>query len=237
MSDFRSSFARLVKDAAGRCDAVGWRVRGTGLVYRGDDGCWGQVVFQGATRIQTPRVDLALTAGTCSPYLMRVFDHDPSKPPSRRGVAAHTQLVLGVPVSYRPTGPPIPESFRFEPLVLDLNHPWVELTPDTAPGWLDNTFARLVPATQALCSNAAIYEWLVAPRKWETVMNLRLALLLGRHLGFDAKTRDLEQRAERLDQRDHGTRDDKATQAANRTSRIFEWSHERFMQFLAATAP
>jgi hypothetical protein len=211
-------------------------MRGAGLVFHSAGGCWGQIVFARASR-DGPFLRMELTAGTCSPYLLRVYNKlDPAKPPSSNFVAAHTRVVWAVPVVFSRSGPPVP-------IPLDLgaetfNHQACELTLETAPAWLDHALAQLVPATQALCSNAAIHEWLIAPREWESTLSIQYALLLGRHLGLRDELPELERRAEKLAQRDHGKRDDRATRAADRqTTYPQDWSHARFMRFLESAPP
>ena len=94
-----SVFRRLLKEAASAHLEQGWTLRGASLVLHAPDGCWGQIVFSGASREQTeprpwtvpehkdvvaewPILEMGLTAGTCAPYLMRIVNKlDPSKPP------------------------------------------------------------------------------------------------------------------------------------------------------------
>ena len=111
-----SVFRRLLKEAASAHLEQGWTLRGAGLVLHAPDGCWGQIVFSGASReragprawtvpehkdvvAEWPILEMGLTAGTCAPYLMRIVNKlDPSKPPPPNFVAAHTQVCWHAPV-------------------------------------------------------------------------------------------------------------------------------------------
>jgi hypothetical protein len=231
VSDLRSSFVRLLKTAARPYQSEGWRVRGAGLVLHAGDGCWGQIVFSGASRKGDRPLSMGLTAGTCAPYLMKVVNKlDAAKPPTRNFVAAHTRVMWMVGVVFAQTGSPVAASFD---LARRQGDPAVELTPETAGAWLADAFSLLVPATQALCSNAAIYDWLTAPRERDSSFNVRYALLLGRHLGLDSDLPELERRAESLYLREFGLRDERDTRAADRQKNYpQDWSHQRFMRFL-----
>ena len=88
MPGLPSVFRRLLKEAASAHLPNGWTLRGAGLVLHASDGCWGQVVFSGASRVEVeprswnapdddefvaerPILRMRLTAGSCAPYLMR----------------------------------------------------------------------------------------------------------------------------------------------------------------------
>ena len=116
MARLPSVFRRLLKEAASTQLEQGWTLRGAGLVLHAPDGCWGQIVFSGASREQAeprpwtapghkdlvaewPILEMGLTAGTCAPYLMRIVNRvDPSKPPPPNFVAAHTRVCWHAPV-------------------------------------------------------------------------------------------------------------------------------------------
>ena len=125
-----SVFRRLLKEAASAHLDQGWTLRGAGLVLHAPDGCWGQIVFSGASREQAeprpwtvpehkdvvaewPILEMGLTAGTCAPYLMRVVNKlDPSKPPPRNFVAAHTQVCWHAPVWFAQAARVAPPPFK-----------------------------------------------------------------------------------------------------------------------------
>ena len=125
-----SVFRRLLKEAASAHLEQGWTLRGASLVLHAPDGCWGQIVFSGASREQAeprpwtapehkdlvaewPILEMGLTAGTCAPYLMRIVNKlDPSKPPTRNFVAAHTQVCWHAPVWFAQAARVAPPPFK-----------------------------------------------------------------------------------------------------------------------------
>jgi hypothetical protein len=104
---------------------------------------------------------------------------------------------------------------------------------DTAATWLDGALAKLAPATLALSSNRAIYEWLSAQ---PGSFSLRYAYLLARHLGLDGDLTALGERARKAsddERRRSQVRD--WTWADRQTTYPQDWSHERFMRFVEST--
>jgi hypothetical protein len=235
-----ASFRGLLKEAAAEYRPAGWRLRGTGLVLRALDGAWGQIVFAQASREKTgprhpwdtepdaewPTLEMRLSAGACAPYLMRIVNHlEASRPPPASWATAHTRVCSVVPVCFA-------RVVRVGPRPLEMPPPWgptggrYYIDADTAAAWLADALAKLVPATQALTSNQAIYEWLSAKQdSW----SLRYAILLARHLGLDDDLAPLEERARNAFEA-MGIADQ---ESADRQSDYPQsWSHERFMGFV-----
>ena len=108
---------------------------------------------------------------------------------------------------------------------------------DTAATWLAGAVAQLAPATEALSSNRAIYEWLSTQHGSSP---LRYAYLLARHLGLDSDLASLGERARKASEEERrrfrSHRDD-WTSADRQTTYPQDWSHERFMRFVESTPP
>ena len=252
-----SVFRRLLKEAASAHLEEGWTLRGASLVLHAPDGCWGQIVFSGASREQAeprpwtasqhtdfvaewPILEMGLTAGTCAPYLMRIVNKlDPSKPPTRNFVAAHTRVCWHVPVWFaqaaRVAPPPIktPEAPFTAPFAG--NQYCIDV--DTAATWLAGAVAQLAPATEALSSNRAIYEWLSTQHGSSP---LRDAYLLARHLGLERDLALLGERARKAseeERRKFRSHRDDWTSADRQITYPQDWSHERFMRFVESTPP
>ena len=216
-------------------------MRGAGLVLHASDGCWGQIVFSGASRerseplfenangyddsaVEYPILEMSLTAGTCAPYLMQVVNKlDPAKPPPPNFVAAHTSVCWYAPLRFA-RAVQVPPS----PFEIPTGH-WTDdrycLDVDTAVPWLAAALAKLASATQALSSNRAIYDRLSAQ---ENFFSLRYAYLLARHLGLDGDLGPLEVRARKATP-------SRGTSADRQTTYPQDWSHERFMRFVENT--
>jgi len=241
VSGLPSVFRRLLKEASAAHLKDGWALRGSGLVLHSGDGCWGQIVFSGASRersvpfrwrsadveagVEFPILEMGLTAGTCAPYLMKVVNKlDPAKPPTPNFVAAHTRVCWYVPVWFAQGTQAPPQPFEADthptanPYVIDL---------ETAADWLADALAKLAPATEALTSNRAIYDQLSA--EWD-FFSLRYAYLLARHLGLDDDLASLEERAKKA-------APSRGTSGDRQTTYPQDWSHERFMRFVESTPP
>jgi hypothetical protein len=219
----------------------GWTVRGAGLVLHAPDGCWGQIVFSGASREHTvgrpwnvpdyrnlvaewPILEMSLTAGTCAPYLMQFVNKlDPSKPPSRNFVAAHTQVCWYAPVWFARAARVISPPFEIPEDAMMANRYCIDV--DTAAPWLAAALDTLAPATQALSSNRAIYDRLSAQKG---CFSLRSAYLLARHLRLDSDLAPLEERA-------RTAAGSQGMSADRQTTYPQDWSHERFMRFVDNT--
>ena len=215
-------------------------MRGAGLVLHARDGCWGQIVFSGASREHTERpwnvpdygdlvaewpiLGMGLTAGTCAPYLMQFVNKlDPSKPPTPNFVAAHTRVCWYAPVWFARAAGVAPPPFEIPKSATVTNRYCIDI--DSAGPWLATALAKLAPATQALSSNRAIYDWLGAQKDY---LSLRDAYLLGRHLGLDSDLATLEERAMKA-------AGSQGTSADRQTTYPQDWSHERFMRFVENT--
>ena len=216
-------------------------MRGAGLVLHASDGCWGQIVFSGASRerseplfenangyddsaVEYPILEMSLTAGTCAPYLMRVVNKlDSAKPPPPNFVAAHTSVCWYAPLRLA-RAVQVPPS----PFEIPTGH-WTDvrycLDVDIAVPWLAAALAKLAPATRALSSNRAIYDRLSAQ---ENFFSLRYAYLLARHLGLDGDLGPLEVRARKATP-------SRGTSADRQTTYPQDWSHEHFMRFVENT--
>ena len=216
-------------------------MRGAGLALHASDGCWGQIVFSGASRerseplfenangyddsaVEYPILEMSLTAGTCAPYLMRVVNKlDSAKPPPPNFVAAHTSVCWYAPLRLA-RAVQVPPS----PFEIPTGH-WTDvrycLDVDIAVPWLAAALAKLAPATRALSSNRAIYDRLSAQ---ENFFSLRYAYLLARHLGLDGDLGPLEVRARKATP-------SRGTSADRQTTYPQDWSHERFMRFVENT--
>lgn len=245
-----SVFRRLLQEAASKHAAQGWTLRGAGLVLHAPDGCWGQIVFSGASREQVeprpwlaagyedvvaewPILEMGLTAGTCAPYLLRIVNKlDPSKPPTPNFVAAHARVCWHVPVWFARTARVAPPPFETPEAQSRGNRYCIDA--DTAATWLAGAVSQLAPACEALSSDRAIYEWL---RTQQGSFSLRYAYLLARHLGLENDLDPLGERAREASEeerrRSHGS--DRAS-ADRQTTYPQDWSHERFMRFVESTA-
>lgn len=246
MPGLSSVFRRLLKEAASAHLQEGWKLRGAGLVLHAPDGSWGQIVFSRASRekagpdpwaiheevLEWPILEMGLTAGTCAPYLMRTVNKlDSSKPPTPNFVAAHTMVCWDIRVV-------LAQAVRTSAAPLELpstavSRYYIDL--ETAPAWLADALGKIAPATQALCSNRAICEWL---RARDNAFSLRYAYLLARHLGLEDDLPSLEARTRRAneDERHRSLRHDWTT-ADRQTTYPQDWSHERFMRFVASIPP
>ena len=251
MPRLQSVFRRLLKEAATAHLDQGWTLRGTGLVLHAPDGCWGQIVFSGASREQTeprpwtvpehkdvvaewPILEMGLTAGTCAPYLMRVVNKlDASKPPPPNFVAAHTQVCWHAPVWFARAARVAPPPFEIPEGILIANQFCID--GDTAANWLADAVAKLAPATEALSSNRAIYEWLSMQHG---SFPLRDAYLLARHLGLESDLASLGERARKASEEERRRSPRRDWRSADRQT-IYpqDWSHERFMRFVGTTPP
>jgi hypothetical protein len=246
-----SVFRRLLKEGASAHLPDGWTLRGAGLVLHASDGCWGQIVFSGASREEVeprswdapddedfvaewPILRMSLTAGTCAPCLIRTVNKlDPSKPPTPNFVAAHTRVCWYVPFVLAQAARPTPQPFEIPTTASTGDRYYIDV--DTATTWLTRALAKLAPATQALSSNRAIYEWLSAQHG---SFSLRYAYLLARHVGLDSDLAALGERARKAseeERRRSQVRD--GTSADRQTTYPQDWSHERFMRFVESTPP
>jgi hypothetical protein len=243
-----SVFRHLLKEAAAAHLTEGWALRGAGLVLHAPDGCWGQIVFSGASRersepllenyngyddsaVAFPILEMSLTAGTCAPYLMRVVNRlDPSKPPPPNFVAAHTRVCWYAPLRFARSVRVTPSPFEIPTGVWTDDRYCIEA--ETATPWLAAALAKLAPATRALTSNRAIYDRLGAE---ENFFSLRYAYLLARHLGLDGDLGPLEERARNAEARARKAAVSRAASADRQTRYPQDWSHERFMRFVEAT--
>ena len=185
-----------------------------------------------------PILEMGLTAGTCAPYLMRVVNKlDPSKPPTPNFVAAHTQVCWHAPVWFARAARAAPPAFTTPeaPFTAPFtgNHYCVDV--GTAPTWLAGAVAQLAPATEALSSSRAIYEWFSTQHGSSS---LRDAYLLARHLELESDLVSLEERARKASEaeRRSSPRSD-WTSADHQTTYPQDWSHERFMRFVESTPP
>ena len=249
MPRLASVFRRLLKEAASAHLEQGWTLRGAGLVLHAPDGCWGQIVFSGASREHARRpwttpdytdlvaewqiLAMGLTAGTCSPYLMRVLNKlDPSKPPTPNFVAAHTRVCWHAPAWFAQAALVVPPPFEMPDEAIG-NRYCMDV--DTAATWLAGALAELAPATKELSSNRAIYEWL---KTQNGSSPLRDAYLLARHLGLESDLASLGERARKAseEERRRSQRSDWAS-ADRQTTYPQDWSHERFMRFVESTPP
>jgi len=239
-----------LKEAASAHLEQGWTLRGAGLVLHAPDGCWGQIVFSGASReharrpwttpyytdlgAEWPILAMGLTAGACAPYLMRVVNKlDPSKPPPHHFVAAHTQVCWHAPVWFARAARVAPPPFEITEGALSGNRYCIDV--DTAAIWLAGALAQLAPATETLSSNRAIYEWLSTQHGSSP---LRDAYLLARHLGLESDLASLGERARKAseEERRRSQRSDWAS-ADRPTTYPQDWSHQRFMSFVESTPP
>lgn len=251
MPGLASVFRRLLKEAASEHLGDDWTLRGAGLVLHAPDGCWGQIVFSGASREEVeprpwdaprdeefvaarPLLRMSLTAGACAPYLMRIVNElDPSKPPTPNFVAAHTRVCWYVPVVLARAARRIPQPFEVHTTALAADPYYIDV--DSATVWLAGALAKLAPATQALSSNRAIYEWLRAQRG---SFSLRYAYLLARHLGLERDLALLEERARKATEDERGRSGPRDWTSADRQATYpQDWSHERFMRFVNSTPP
>jgi len=106
---------------------------------------------------------------------------------------------------------------------------------DTAATWLAGALAQLAPATEALSSNRAIYEWLSRQRG---SFPLRDAYLLARHLGLESELAPLAERARKAVEEERRTSPRRDwTSADGQTTYPQDWSHQRFMRFVESTPP
>jgi hypothetical protein len=245
-----SVFRRFLKEAASTHLEQGWTLRGAGLVLNEPDGCWGQIVFSGASRehagrpwttpdytdlvAEWPILAMGLTAGTCAPYLMRVVNQlDPSKPPRPNFVAAHTRVCWHAPVWLARAARVAPPPFEIHEGAVSGNRYCIDV--DTAATWLAGALAQLAPATEALSSNRAIYEWLSRQRG---SFPLRDAYLLARHLGLESELAPLAERARKAVEEERRTSPRRDwTSADGQTTYPQDWSHQRFMRFVESTPP
>jgi hypothetical protein len=222
----------------------GWHSSGTGMIFHGPEGHWGQVVFRDpyVSHLFGDRLHMSFFAGSLSPYLMRwVNKLDPDRSPHPNFVAAHTQLLWAAPVAYtrESHAPPPPLGLDDPPTQMDEA---VLLCTETAPSWLADAMAVVMPRTQALCSDVAIREWLLErnPPAHARSFDLRYAVLLTRHLGLEGELSELLERARQA-------RDDEHTRLrargllprdSDRSTRFPQsWSHKRFLRFLKETPP
>jgi hypothetical protein len=250
MPSLPSLFRRLLKQSASAQIQDGWRVRGAGLEFHASDGCWGQIVFSGASREEAvskpwdvrgedefirerPVLRMSLTAGTCAPYLMRAVNKlDPVKPPTRSFVAAHVIVCWDVSVVFARSVRRTPEPFEI-PVGYAADCYYID--PESGARWLRESLAALASQTQALASEEAIYKELSAK---SDAFGLRYAYLLARHLGYESDLPVLAERARQAseEERRRSTRQD-WTYADRQATYPQDWSHERFLRFVESTPP
>lgn len=229
---------RLVREAVSSLAEPEWRVRGVGALRRHDNGYWAQIVFGGATRKEEP-LEVGLTAGVVSPYLLRVVNRqDPDKPPRSSFVAAHASVVWDQRVTFisksaRKTPQfSLPDPHEPRPVIVGVDH---------VAAWVTDALATLAPLCDELCSDDALLDRLLSDggHGRRTAFGLRCAALLARRLGDSHRLeRALADAAavyqENVDRAvaawGHlpGASDDQDTYPQ-------DWSHVRFLRFLDET--
>jgi hypothetical protein len=234
-----STFKRIVRDASLVVADEGWVTRGGGIIRHHDNGYWAQVVFFGASRKHDP-LELGLIAGVCSPYLLRVVNkQDPTKPPAASFTAAHASVVWNMLMTFSET-----ESEFAEPLEIPEvpgERPLERLTlgPNTAPSWIEDAFLKLTPRVDSLCSDEALRDHILDGPNGS--FSLRYAALLTRRLGEEERLEQVLAMAEAAAHREEeraireighpvggAMRDRQETYPQ-------DWSHERFLRFMAET--
>ena len=223
-----------------------WRNGASGVVRRFESGYWGHVwFFEHLGPGPMPYYEAGLTAGIVSPYLLRTFNRqDPERPPHRNFIAVHAWLTWDFPVvRFDPSNavegarvaPDVP--FRLDPDPVRGAGP-VELTTVSAPAWLGDALAVLVPRLTELASDESLLRWLSATEERRRSGDLRYAALLAHHLRRDDQVSALLERAA-----DARAREDRAAEARGvdlsyrsdrQTTYPQDWSPERFERFLRA---
>jgi hypothetical protein len=164
---------------------------------------------------------------------MRILNKlDPVKPPPLRFVAAHVAVLWQLEIEYLETAiePPPPLDLTLRPW----DHTGVLLGAQTAPGWLADGLARLVPVVRELCSDLAMRDWLVETAGDTNDMKLREAALLTKHLGLTDQLPAILDRAERIWAM-HEERDSATGERVVRFRDPMFGSHRAFLRFLDRT--
>jgi hypothetical protein len=176
-------------------------------------------------------------AGNLSPYLLRVFNRvNPAKPPPSM-IAAHIAVLWQMEFDYL-------EAATVSPPPIDLSQrryarTGIVLGAATAPGWLADALARLVPVVQGLCSDLAMRDWILE-HDASSYLSLRLAVLLSHHLGLADEIPQLLEMAERAEADVNTKLISRGLTVPNEDRGRMHpqfWSHRRFLRFLQETGP
>jgi hypothetical protein len=225
--------------AAARAAAPDWRRASTGLVYRTPDG-YGQIVMSAPWRQPDGTISVQLTAGSASKYLLGSFNRQPTnRAPSQDFVGIHAKVLPPYEIRYGPAQHPTPEPFSPPPALGLSAMPTADvLTADTAQQWFVGLLEQTTPVVERTSTDDGLLDWLInrdASIDFPNVTGMRYAVLLARHLGRPYQA--LLKRAEVLEQKQAErltARGLTRTFRDRQTGNPHDWSHQRFVQFLAS---
>jgi hypothetical protein len=230
----RKDFAKHQRSAGRPVRTGAWRLTGSGMTHHVPGGCWGQIVFR-EPYMSGEALILRLFAGSLHPHLMRwVNDIAPDKSPPNQFVVAHAHILWSFEIEYVADSQGTPE-----PLALPQpsHHPTrPRLGAATVEGWITDAYRLLMPEVERLCTDEGLLAHLMRvdpQREVENYFILRYAALLARHMGRTDVLPAVLERAERAAEAAHERMFLKYRDRSTRYPQ--DWSHKRFLRFLAET--